>query len=224
MKKILIVDDEPDILEFLTYNLIKEGFDVSVATNGVEALKIAKEKIPDLIILDVMMPEMDGIETCRQLREISLFKHTIIIFLSARSEDYTQVAGLETGADDYIVKPVKLRILLSKINSYFRRIGKTEINQDTLHIGALIINRQKYIVTDNSKEYSLPKKEFELLYLLASKPNIVLTRDAIYTHIWGDEIIVGDRTIDVHIRKLRDKFGDNIIKTIKGVGYKFEST
>lgn len=224
MKKILIVDDEPDILEFLKYNLVKEGFHVVTANNGAEAIQSAKETNPDLIILDVMMPEMDGIETCRQLRSKSAFKNTIIIFLSARSEDFTQVAGLETGADDYLVKPVKLRILISKIKAYFRRFEDDATDLNITKTGSLVINKNTYLVTKGNKEYSLPKKEFELLNLLASKPNNVFTREDIYSKIWGDEIIVGDRTIDVHIRKLRDKLGDEIIKTIKGVGYKFESS
>lgn len=222
MKKILIVDDEPDILEFLSYNLIKEGYNVSTASNGAEAINTANKMIPDMIILDVMMPEIDGIETCRQLRNLTTFKNTIIIFLSARSEDYTQIAGLDTGADDYIVKPVKLRILLSKINAFFRRTAESVSKQNIIQTGSLIIDKNKYLVTLNHKEIYLPKKEFELLYFLASKPGRVIRREEIYNKIWGNEIVVGERTIDVHIRKLRDKLGDGIIKTIKGIGYKFE--
>lgn len=223
MKKILIVDDEPDIIEFLKYNLIKEGYFVLSSNNGVEALKVAAENIPDMIILDVMMPGMDGIETCRQLRGTNIFKNTIIIFLSACSEDYSQITGLDTGADDYIVKPVKLRVLFSKINAFFRRSEDTENNQNLIKLGSYTIDKNKYQVRFGEKEIDLPKKEFELLYYLASKPDRVVRREEIYNKIWGDEIIVGERTIDVHIRKLRDKLGDDVIKTIKGVGYKFES-
>lgn len=222
MKKVLIVDDEPDILEFLSYNLIKEGYEVLTANNGSEAIKKAMKSVPDMIILDVMMPEMDGIETCRRLRENSLFKNTIIIFLSARSEDYTQIAGLDTGADDYIVKPVKLRILISKINAFFRRSVETENNENILKFNSFIIDKNKYLVSIEDKEIFLPKKEFELLFYLASKPGRIVRREEIYNKIWGEDIIVGERTIDVHIRKIRDKLGDEIIKTIKGIGYKFE--
>ncbi|MBI5218051.1 MAG: response regulator transcription factor [Bacteroidia bacterium] len=221
MKKILIADDEPDILEFLKYNLVKEGFEVSTANNGVEALKVAYSAHPDLILLDVMMPEMDGIETCRKIRETAALKNTFIIFLSARAEDYTQIAGLESGADDYIVKPVKLRVLISKIKAFFRRAEEQEGNK--IFIKELIIDKDKYTVAKNKKELHFPKKEFELLFMLASKPNKLFTRDEIYNKIWGNEIIVGDRTIDVHIRKIRDKLGDDLIKTIKGVGYKFDN-
>lgn len=222
MKKILIVDDEPDILEFLKYNLNKEGFETYTATNGLEAIKTAKINIPDLIILDVMMPEMDGIETCRQLRTMSTFNNTVIIFLSARYEDYTQIMGLDVGADDYIVKPVKLRVLISKINAFFRRSEKSQDVKNIIDLGELIIDRNKYIVSYKGEDFSFPRKEFELLYLLASIPNKVFNREEIYGKLWGDDVIVGDRTIDVYIKKIRNKLGDDIIKTIKGVGYKFE--
>ncbi len=221
MKKILIADDEPDILELLQYNLTKEGFEIHTAANGAEALIQAKKIKPDLIILDVMMPELDGIETCRKLREVPDFADTYILFLSARSEDYTQIIALDVGADDYVIKPIKLRILISKIKAVFRRTGQVE-DGNKINISGFLIDKNTYTVRVNSKDIELPKKEFELLYLLASKPNRIFTRDEIYNRIWGDGIIVGDRTIDVHIRKIRDKLGDEVIKTIKGVGYKFE--
>lgn len=220
--KILIVDDEDDILEFVGYNLRKEGYQVYTATNGRNAIKIAKEKLPHLIILDVMMPEMDGIETCRELRRISGLDITIITFFTARNEDYSQIAGLEAGADDYITKPIKPRVLTSKVNALLRRHAETSKNSSAYNLGALTINPEKYVVYLDGKEYSLPRKEFELLSLLTSKPNNVFTRDQIFSRIWSNEVIVGDRTIDVHIRKLREKLGIDNIKTIKGVGYKYE--
>ena len=220
--RILLVDDEPDILEFLGYNLRKEGYAVFSATNGREAMKIAQETQPHLIILDVMMPEMDGIETCREIRQIPSLQKSIIIFLTARNEDYSQIAGFEAGADDYIAKPVKPKILIIKIKALLRRYGNHEGKQQLEQYGSVLINREKYSVSKDGVELTLPKKEFELLSLLTSNINKVLTRDEIYSRIWGKDVIVGDRTIDVHIRKLREKLGLENIKTIKGVGYRFE--
>ncbi len=221
--KILIVDDDPDIIEILTYNLSNEGYNVKSAVNGVEALKKAKKFIPDIILLDVMMPEMDGIEACSQLREIESLSKSMIIFLSARGEDFTQIAAFDAGADDYINKPVKPKILLKKILSISRRILSENNNTSNIVIGSLVIDRESYSVTLEKDEIALPRKEFELLYLLASKPGKVLTRDEIMFKVWGTQVVVGDRTIDVHIRKLREKIGEKYIKTIKGVGYKFKA-
>lgn len=221
--KILLVDDEPDILEFLGYNLRKEGYTVFSATNGLEALKIAQEVLPHLIILDVMMPEMDGIETCKEIRQISSLQKSIIVFLTARNEDYSQIAGFEAGADDYIAKPVKPKILIIKIKALLRRYGNQEGAPPLVEqYGSILIDREKYSISKDGIVFNLPKKEFELLSLLTSKVNKVFTRDEIYSKIWGNNVIVGDRTIDVHIRKLREKLGIENIKTIKGVGYKFE--
>ncbi len=221
-EKILLVDDEQDIIEFLGYNLTKEGYNVTTTTNGKEAIEIAKKIKPDLIILDVMMPEMDGIETCQEIRQIEELKNTLIIFLSARGEDYSQVAGFDAGADDYITKPIKPRLLVSRVKAILRRkSGIEKIALDEQH-GDIKIDREKYLVYKEGNEYSLPKKEFELLALLISKPGKVFTRDVILESVWGGDVVVGDRTIDVHIRKLREKLGDHYIKTIKGVGYKFE--
>ena len=221
--KILIVDDDPDIIEILTYNLSNEGYNVKSAVNGVEALKKAKKFIPDIILLDVMMPEMDGIEACSQLREIESLSKSMIIFLSARGEDFTQIAAFDAGADDYINKPVKPKILLKKISSISRRILSENNNTSNIIIGSLVIDRESYTVTLEKDEITLPRKEFELLYLLASKPGKVLTRDEIMLKVWGTQVVVGDRTIDVHVRKLREKIGEKYIKTIKGVGYKFKA-
>ena len=220
MEKILLVDDENDILEFVSYNLSKEGFQVLTCNNGKEAIELAKKENPDLIILDVMMPEMDGIETCHELRNIDKLKDTLIIFLSARGEDYSQVAGFDAGADDYISKPIKPRLLVSRVKAILRRKGGKVEEEET--VSGIRINREKYLVYRENEEFSLPKKEFELLALLFSKPGKVFTRDVILETIWGGEVVVGDRTIDVHVRKLREKLGDELIKTIKGVGYKFE--
>lgn len=224
--KILLVDDEPDILEFLKYNLQKEGYSVSVASNGKAGIEIAKQEKPDLIILDIMMPEMDGIETCRILRELPDFKQTMIVFLTARNEDYSQVAGFGVGADDYITKPVKPQVLLSRINALFRRYrsnnGQASANENILNAGDLLIDREQYIVSKGEEKIELPRKEFELLALIAAKPGKVFTREEILDRVWGSDVIVGDRTIDVHIRKLREKFGDDMIKTVKGIGYKFD--
>ena len=221
--KILLVDDEPDILEFLTYNLKKEGYTVFNAINGREALIVAKKENPHLIILDIMMPDMDGIETCREIRELPELKDTVIAFLTARNEDYSQIAGFDVGADDYINKPIKPRVLISRIKALLRRTGNQETNQtDNVDLGGIKIDRERYVVVKDGIDVSLPKKEFELMALLMSKPGKVFTRDVILDTVWGGEAIVGDRTIDVHIRKLREKLGEDLIKTIKGIGYKFE--
>lgn len=219
-KKILVVDDEPDILEFVSYNLSKEGFVVETADNGEEAIDVAKKVIPDLILLDVMMPEMDGIETCVQLRKVSDLSNTIIVFLSARAEDYSQIAGLDAGADDYITKPIRPRLLIAKINALLRRSEDTE-SQVSDNGNTISVDVERFIVKKGDVEFILPKKEFELLALLMSKPGMVYTRDTILNTVWGNDVVVGDRTIDVHIRKLRQKIGENFIQTIKGVGYKF---
>jgi len=223
-QKILLVDDEPDILEFLSYNLKKEGFVVFTSDNGKDALELAKKEIPDLIILDVMMPEMDGMETCLQIREIPQLKNVSIAFLTARGEDYSQISGFEAGADDYISKPIKPRVLISRIKALLRR-GKSieaQIENNTADLGGIQIDRERYLVMQNGNEINLPKKEFELLALLTSKPGKVFTREVILEKVWGGEVVVGDRTIDVHIRKLREKLGDNFFRTVKGVGYTFE--
>ena len=222
--KILIVDDEPDILEFLGYNLRKENFEVYTAENGVNGIKMAKKILPHLILLDVMMPEIDGIETCEEIRKEPSLKNCVIAFLTARAEDYSQIAGFEAGADDYITKPVKPKVLVSRINALLKRYTPNEdapVGSGTIVVGKLKIDRERYVVEYEDKVLSLPRKEFELLMLLVSKPDKVFTRDEIYHKVWGDDIIVGDRTIDVHIRKLREKIGDDHIRTIKGVGYKF---
>lgn len=222
--RILLVDDEADILEFLSFNLVQEGFLVFIAQNGKEAIEKANEVLPHLIILDVMMPEMDGMEACELLRQDEKFNKTIIAFLTARGEDYSQIAGFDAGADDYIAKPVKPKVLVSRIKALLKRYdSNSEDKKDDLLIkqSDIVIDREKYLVTKNGTELSLPKKEFELLVLLISKPDRVFTRDEIFSSVWGNDIIVGDRTIDVHIRKLREKIGENHIKTVKGVGYKF---
>ena len=219
--KILIVDDDPDIIEILRYNLSLSGYEVKAASNGKEAIKKAKIFIPEIILLDVMMPEMDGIEACRLIREIPSLKNSRIIFLSARNEDYTQLSAFDAGADDYISKPVKPKILLKKISSIFKRIHKKENKIQLIDLGEIKIDRNKYLVFINKNEIQLPKKEFELFFLLASKPGNVFSRDEIMNKVWGSDVIVGDRTIDVHIRKLRVKIGDLYFKTVKGIGYKF---
>ena len=219
--KILVVDDDPDIVEILRYNLSLAGYDVKAASNGKEAIKKAKIFIPEIILLDVMMPEMDGIEACSLIREIPSLNNTHIIFLSARNEDYTQISAFDAGGDDYISKPVKPKILLKKISSIFKRIQKKENKSQLIDLGEIKIDRAKYLVFINKNEIQLPKKEFELFFLLASKPGDVFSRDQIMNKVWGSDIIVGDRTIDVHIRKLREKIGDLYFKTVKGVGYKF---
>lgn len=220
--KILLVDDEPDILEILSYNLTAEGYQVYTAKNGLEGVEKAKKKHPDLIILDVMMPEMDGIEACEIIRSTEGLEQTLITFLTARSEDYSQVAGFEAGADDYITKPIKPKVLLSKVKALLRRIRKEEgTPAEVMKVGNLIINREEYKVINKGEELILPRKEFELLALLASKPDKVFKREVILDKVWGQEVVVGGRTIDVHIRKLREKIGEDHFKTIKGVGYKF---
>jgi len=222
--KILLVDDEPDILEFMEYNLKKENYEIIKAGNGKDAIVKAKLSHPDLIVLDIMMPEMDGIETCRTLREIPEFKKTMIAFLTARNEDYSQIAGFDVGADDYITKPIKPKVLISRIQALFRRYNGKESSekQNIMNVGDLQIDREKYLVYQSGNKVILPRKEFELLALLASKPGKVFTRDEILERVWGSEIIVGDRTIDVHIRKLREKLGEEHLKTVKGIGYKFD--
>ncbi|MFC5048063.1 response regulator transcription factor [Aquimarina hainanensis] len=218
---ILLVDDEPDILEIVGYNLTAEGYNVITAENGLEAIKVAKKKKPQLIILDVMMPEMDGIEACEQIRKLPELQDTLITFLTARGEDYSQVAGFESGADDYITKPIRPKVLVSKVKALLRRLKEEEAVVNVVKIGDLEINRDEYKVVKDKREIVLPRKEFELLSLLASKPGKVFKREDILDRVWGNEVIVGGRTIDVHIRKLREKIGDNSFKTIKGVGYKF---
>jgi len=218
--KILLVDDEPDILEIISYNLSSEGYQVFTAKNGVEGIKKAKKEKPHLIVLDVMMPEMDGIEACEAIRKVPELKHTIITFLTARGEDYSQVAGFDAGADDYITKPIKPKLLVSKVKALLRRL-KTEETSGNLTVGNLVINREEYKIIKDGEELTLPRKEFELLSLLASKPGKVFKREDILDKVWGNEVVVGGRTIDVHIRKLREKIGDDCFKTVKGVGYKF---
>ena len=219
--RILLVDDEPDVIEIIKYNLDQEGYNVMTASNGKEALKKAQKNTPHLIIIDVMMPEMDGIEACEQLRSDTTFNDTIIMFLTARGEDYSYVAAFDAGADDYVTKPIKPKIIVSKVKALLRRLKKVEVNQDKIQVGKVIIDKEKYEVTHKGKTFSLPRKEFELLYLLASKKDKVVKREKIMEIVWGSEVVVGDRTIDVHIRKLREKVGDKYFKTVKGVGYKF---
>lgn len=222
-QKILIVDDEPDILELIEYNLKKEGYQVYLASNGLEGITIAKKVHPDLIILDIMMPKMDGIEACRLMRAIPEFKNTFMVFLTARSEEYSEIAGFNVGADDYIAKPIKPRALVSRINAILRRNSSAEEASDNkVEIGDLVIDREAYLVYQSGQKVVLAKKEFELLYLLASKPGKVYTRESILKNIWEDSVVVTNRTIDVHIRKLREKLGETYVATVKGVGYKFE--
>ena len=220
--KILLVDDEPDILEIVGYNLSQEGYQVITASNGKEAVVKAKKEAPNLIIMDVMMPEMDGIEACENIRKLPELENTIITFLTARSEDYSQLAGFDAGADDYIAKPIKPKILVSKVKALLRRLKEKEEKADVLNVNGIEINREEYKIVKDGVEIILPRKEFELFYLLASKPGKVFKRDEILDKVWGNEVIVGGRTIDVHIRKLREKIGDDFFKTIKGVGYKIE--
>lgn len=220
--KILLVDDEPDILEIVGYNLVMEGYQIFTASNGKEAIRTAIKEVPDLIIMDVMMPEMDGMEACENIRRIPALNHVIITFLTARNEDYSQMAGFDAGADDYITKPIKPKLLVSKVKALLRRLKEEGVNSETLNVGGIEINREEYKIIKDNLEMALPRKEFELFYLLASKPGKVFKREEILDKIWGNDVIVGGRTIDVHIRKLREKIGDNFFKTIKGVGYKFE--
>jgi two-component system alkaline phosphatase synthesis response regulator PhoP len=222
--KILLVDDEPDILEIVSYNLAAEGYQVFTAKNGLEGVAKAKKKLPHLIIMDVMMPEMDGIEACEAIRANPSLENTIITFLTARGEDYSQVAGFDAGADDYITKPIKPKLLVSKVKALLRRFneGSAPIEtEDITTVGDLVINREEYKIVNKGVEIVLPRKEFELLALLASRPNKVFKREVILDSVWGNEVVVGGRTIDVHIRKLREKIGDDSFKTVKGVGYKF---
>ncbi len=225
--KILLVDDELDILEFIEYNLTKENYQVLTASNGYDAIKTAEKHNPHLIILDIMMPGLDGVEVCRELRSKTQFKDTIIAFLTARSEDYSQIAGFEVGGDDYITKPIRPRVLLSRVGALLRRLSDSSTNTKgandvILKVGDLVIDKEKILVYKNDDAITLAKKEFELLCLLASKPGKVFSRDEIFNKVWGTEVIVGNRTIDVHIRKVREKIGDDYIRTIKGIGYKFE--
>lgn len=221
--KILLVDDEQDILEIVGYNLSQEGYKIITASNGKEAITKAKKELPHLIIIDVMMPEMDGIEAVENIRRIPELSEVIITFLTARAEDYSQVAGFDVGADDYITKPIKPKVLVSKVKALLRRLKDNEQPSDTLSVGNMEINREEYKIIKDGEEIILPKKEFELLYLLASKPGKVFKREEILSKVWGDDVVVGGRTIDVHIRKLREKIGEELFKTIKGVGYKIEA-
>lgn len=221
--KILLVDDEPDILEIVGFNLANEGYTIITAENGLEAVKKAKKEKPHLIVLDVMMPEMDGIEACEHIRQIPELKDVIITFLTARGEDYSQLAGFDAGADDYITKPIKPKVLVSKVKALLRRYREEEKQGNIIKIGDLTIDRDEYNIILKGKKINLPRKEFELLSLLASKPDKVFKRDEILDKVWGNDVIVGGRTIDVHIRKLREKIGNNSFKTVKGVGYKFVS-
>ena len=220
--KILVVDDEEDILEFLSYNLRAEGYDVIVADNGILAIELAKQQQPSLIILDVQMPDMDGITTCEKIREIPSLKETVVTFLTARSEDYSQIAGFEAGADDYITKPIRPKVLVSRVKALLKRRGITQDTNSIIELGDIVIDKEKHLTTYKGQEVIFAKKEFKLLKLLISKPGKVFTREEILEKVWGSDIIVGDRTIDVHIRKLREKLADHYVKTVKGVGYKFE--
>ena len=221
--KVLVVDDDPDIVEILKYNLKNSGYSVKSAGNGVEAIKKAKKFIPDIILMDVMMPEMSGIEACEEIKNIDQLSQAIIIFLSARSEDYTQISAYDAGADDYISKPVKPKILLKKISNIAKKINSEKNAPNIIDLGSIKINKDEYVVIKDKKEILLPRKEFELLFLLATKPEKVFTREEIMNKVWGTQVVVGDRTIDVHVRKLREKIGEKHIKTLKGVGYKFKS-
>lgn len=220
--KILLVDDEQDILEIVGYNLSQEGYQIVTANNGKEAITKAKKELPHLIIMDVMMPEMDGMEACENIRKLPELSNVIITFLTARSEDYSQVAGFDAGADDYITKPIKPKLLVSKVKALLRRLKNDDQATETLNVGGIEINREEYKIIKGDSEIVLPRKEFELFYLLASKPGKVFKREEILDKVWGNEVIVGGRTIDVHIRKLREKIGEDLFKTIKGVGYKLE--
>ena len=225
-QKILLVDDEKDILEFISYNLKREGYEVMTARNGRDGIDLARKHFPQLILLDVMMPEMDGIETCEEIRKIAGLENTVIAFLTARGEDYSQIAGFEAGGDDYIIKPIKPKVLISRIRALLKRYEHSltsrsaEMPPVTSHEG-LVLDRDRFLVLKEGEELVLPRKEFELLALLISRPEKVFTREEIFHNVWGDDVVVGDRTIDVHIRKLREKIGEDHIKTVKGVGYKF---
>jgi len=221
MHKVLVVDDEEPILELLKYNLEKGGFEVKTAIDGIRAVEIAKKFVPDLVLLDIMMPKMDGVETCRLLRDIPELQKTFVVFLTARSEEYSEVAAFDVGADDYITKPIKPRALMSRINAMFRRDSKKTSPSSLITIGDLTIDRTSYTIKVNDKEINLPKKEFELLYFLAQNPNKVFSREELLQNIWGSDVYVLARTVDVHIRKVREKIGEEYITTVKGVGYKF---
>lgn len=221
-KKVLIVDDEPDILDLLKYNLEKEGYQVKTALDGIKGIEVAKKFIPDLILLDIMMPKQDGVETCRQLRELGELSHAFIIFLTARVEEYSEIAAFETGADDYIAKPIKPRALMSRINALFRRKSSKQPENEKIEAGDLVIDRESYVVYQSGNELNLPKKEFELLYFLAQHSGKVFSREDLLHNIWGTDVYVLARTVDVHVRKVREKIGEGYISTIKGVGYKFE--
>jgi two-component system alkaline phosphatase synthesis response regulator PhoP len=221
VQTILLVDDERDILEFLQYNLEKEGYKVFTANDGLEGVEMAQKVSPDLILMDVMMPRMDGIEACQMIRQDLQLNSPLIAFLTSRAEDYSQVAGFEAGADDYITKPIRPRLLVSKVEALLRRAGRATGQAQEITTSSLVVNREKFLVYAHDTELQLPKKEFELLELLASRPGKVFTREQILSTVWGDETIVGERTIDVHIRKLREKLGESYIRTIKGVGYTF---
>jgi len=220
--KVLLVDDEPDILEFVGYNIKKEGYTLITASNGKDAIQLAKKELPDLIILDIMMPGMDGIEVCTELRKLPQLKSTLIAFLTARGEDFSQIAGLDAGGDDYITKPIKPRVLISRVNALLRRHPEDKTRDKKTKIGDLVIDRERYMIVKSGQDIAFPRKEFELLSLLTSKPNKVFSREEIFEEVWGDDVIVGDRTIDVHIRRIRERLTDENIKTIKGVGYKYE--
>ena len=222
--KILVVDDEPDILEILRYNLVREGYEVFTASDGEEGVRLAQQEKPDLVVLDIMMPKMDGVEVCRTLRSNHQFDQTLIAFLTARDEDYSQIAALDVGGDDYITKPIRPRVFMSRIKALLRRPGRTEVfdEENVINMGDLQIDKERVMVKKGDLEIELAKKEFELLSLLVSKPGKVFTREEIFRRVWGTDVIVGNRTIDVHIRKLREKIGEKYIKTIKGIGYKFE--
>ena len=219
--RILLVDDEPDILEFIEYNLVKEGYDVHTAGNGKVGIEMAKKLLPDLVLLDVMMPEMDGVEACSEIREHAPLAETVVAFLTARGEDYSQIAGFEAGADDYILKPIKPKVLVSRVQALLRRKKNSGYVGGNYDGTGLMIDPERYVVMHQGQELNLPKKEFELLSLLASQPGKVFSREKILASVWGTDVVVGDRTIDVHIRKLREKLGDKYFKTVKGVGYKF---
>ncbi len=223
IQKVLLVDDEPDILELLRYNLEREGLKVLTANNGKDAVKLAKSDRPDLIVLDIMMPGMDGVEVCTTLRALPEFKHTLIAFLTARGEDYSQIAGFDAGADDYITKPVRPKVFVSKVKALLKRSTGERSEGQVLEANGIKVDLERVLVYKGQEELQLPKKEFELLVLLMSKPGKVFKRDEIYSHIWGSDLFVGERTIDVHIRKLREKIGDELIKTVKGIGYKFDA-
>ncbi len=222
-QKILLVDDEKDILELISFNLEKEGYEVVTAKNGRDAVEKAKQHSPDLILMDVMMPEMDGMEACRLIREDGSLRNVLIAFLTARNEDYSQIAGFDAGADDYIAKPIKPRVLVSRVKALLRRQPQGSESTSGTPAKGIVIDKNRYLIVHDGEEIYFPRKEFELITLLASQPGRVFTRDVILSNVWGNDVVVGDRTIDVHIRKLREKLGENYIKTIKGVGYKFEA-